>query len=251
MRRLVIAGNWKMYKNNKEAVETLTQLKDLTKEIKNVDIVIGAPFTCLSDAVKTVEGSNVKIAAENVYPKIEGAYTGEISPKMLKDIGVSYVILGHSERREYFKENDEFINQKVKAVLEIGMKPILCIGEKLEERDSGKTLEVLSKQIKGGLADLSKEAAEKVIIAYEPVWAIGTGKTATPEMAEETHRAIRNVLAEMFGKDIADKMIIQYGGSMKPENAKDLLSQEDIDGGLVGGASLKADSFFEIIKAGN
>ena len=251
MRRLVIAGNWKMYKNNKEAVETLTQLKDLTKEIKNVDIVIGAPFTCLSDAVKTVEGSNVKIAAENVYPKIEGAYTGEISPKMLKDIGVTYVILGHSERREYFKESDEFINQKVKAVLEIGMKPILCIGEKLEERESRKTFEVLSKQIKGGLADLSKESAEKVIIAYEPVWAIGTGKTATPEMAEETHRAIRNVLAEMFGKDIADKMIIQYGGSMKPENAKDLLSQENIDGGLVGGASLKADSFFKIIKAGN
>ena len=251
MRRLVIAGNWKMYKNNKEAVETLTKLKDLTKDVKNVDIVIGAPFTCLSDAVKTVEGGNIKIAAENVYPKIEGAYTGEISPKMLKDIGVSYVILGHSERREYFKENDEFINQKVKIVLEIGMKPILCIGEKLEERDSGKTLEVLSKQIKGGLADLSKEAAEKVIIAYEPVWAIGTGKTATPEMAEETHKAIRNVLAEIFGKDVADKMIIQYGGSMKPENAKDLLSQEDIDGGLVGGASLKADSFFEIIKAGN
>jgi len=170
---------------------------------------------------------------------------------MLKDIGVTYVILGHSERREYFKESDEFINQKVKAVLEIGMKPILCIGEKLEEREGGKTLEVLAKQIKGGLVDLSKEAAEKVIIAYEPVWAIGTGKTATPEMAEETHKAIRNVLVEMFGKDIADKMIIQYGGSMKPENAKDLLSQEDIDGGLVGGASLKADSFFEIIKAGN
>ena len=251
MRRLVIAGNWKMYKNNKEAIETLTQLKNLTKGVKNVDIVIGAPFTCLSDAVKTVEGSNIKIAAENVYPKIEGAYTGEISPKMLKDIGVTYVILGHSERREYFKESDEFINQKVKAVLEIGMKPILCIGEKLEEREGGKTLKVLSKQIKDGLVDLSKEDAEKVIIADEPVWAIGTGQTATPEMAEETHKAIRNVLTEMFGKDVADKMIIQYGGSMKPENAKDLLSQEDIDGGLVGGASLKADSFFEIIKAGN
>lgn len=251
MRRLVIAGNWKMYKNNKEAVETLTKLKDLTKDVKNVDIVIGAPFTCLSDAVKTVKGSNIKIAAENVYPKIEGAYTGEISPKMLKDIGITYVILGHSERRGYFKESDEFINQKVKAVLEIGMKPILCIGEKLEEREGGKTLQVLAKQIKGGLVDLSKEEAEKVIIAYEPVWAIGTGKTATPEMAEETHKAIRNVLTEMFGKDVADRMTIQYGGSMKPENAKDLLSQEDIDGGLVGGASLKADSFFEIIKAGN
>ena len=251
MRKLVIAGNWKMYKNNKEAIETLTQLKNLTKDVKNVDIVIGAPFTCLSDAVKTIEGSNIKIAAENVYPKIEGAYTGEISPKMLKDIGVTYVILGHSERREYFKENDEFINQKVKIVLEIGMKPILCIGEKLEERESGKTLEILSKQIKGGLADLSKKDAENVIIAYEPVWAIGTGKTATPEMAQETHKEVRNVLAEMFGTDVANKMIIQYGGSMKPENAKDLLSQEDIDGGLVGGASLKADSFFEIIKAGN
>ena len=175
MRRLVIAGNWKMYKNNSEAVATLTELKNLTKDVNNVDIVIGAPFTCLSDAVKTVEGSNVKIAAENVYPKIEGAYTGEISPKMLKDIGVEYVILGHSERREYFKESDEFINQKVKAVLEIGMKPILCIGEKLEEREGGKTLEVLATQIKGGLADLSKEEAVKVIVAYEPVWAIGTG----------------------------------------------------------------------------
>lgn len=250
MRRLVIAGNWKMYKNNKEAVETLTQLKDLTKDVSTVDIVIGAPFTCLSDAVKAVKGSNVKIAAENVYPKEEGAYTGEVSPKMLKDIGVEYVILGHSERREYFGETDEFINQKVKAVLEYGMTPIFCIGEKLEDRESGKTLDVNTRQIKGGLAGLSQEEAKKVIVAYEPVWAIGTGKTATPEMAQETHKEIRNVLAEMFGKDVAEEITIQYGGSMKPENAKDLLSQADIDGGLVGGASLKADSFFEIIKAG-
>lgn len=251
MRRLVVAGNWKMYKNNKEAVEILIELKSLTKDIKNIDIIIAAPFTCLSDAVKAVEGSNIKIAAENVYPKLEGAYTGEISPKMLKDIGVSYVILGHSERREYFGESDEFINEKAKAVLEIGMKPIFCIGEKLEERESGKTIEVLAEQLKKGLGSLSKEEAEKLIVAYEPVWAIGTGKTATPEMAQETHKEIRNILSEMFGKDIANKMIIQYGGSMKPENAGDLLTQEDIDGGLVGGASLKADSFFEIIKAGN
>lgn len=251
MRRLVIAGNWKMYKNNREAVETLIELKNLIKDIKNVDIVIGAPFTCLSDIVKITEESNIKIAAENVYPKLEGAYTGEISPKMLKDIGVTYVIIGHSERREYFKENDEFINNKVKAVLEIGMTPILCIGEKLEEREEGKTIDVLTTQIKGGLFDVSKEDAKKVIVAYEPVWAIGTGKTATPEMAQETHKKIRNVLAEMFGKDTANDIVIQYGGSMKPENAKELLNQEDIDGGLVGGASLKADSFFEIIKLGN
>lgn len=251
MRRLVIAGNWKMYKNNREAVETLIELKNLIKDIKNVDIVIGAPFTCLSDIVKVTEESNIKIAAENVYPKLEGAYTGEISPKMLKDIGVTYVIIGHSERREYFKENDEFINNKVKAVLEIGMTPILCIGEKLEEREEGKTIDVLTTQIKGGLFDVSKEDAKKVIVAYEPVWAIGTGKTATPEMAQETHKKIRNVLAEMFGKDTANDIVIQYGGSMKPENAKELLNQEDIDGGLVGGASLKADSFFEIIKLGN
>ena len=250
MRKTVIAGNWKMYKTNKEAVEVLTQLKDLTKDVSTVDIVIGAPFTCLSDAVKAVKGSNVKIAAENVYPKEEGAYTGEVSPKMLKDIGVEYVILGHSERREYFGETDEFINQKVKAVLEYGMTPIFCIGEKLEDRESGKTLDVNTRQIKGGLADLSQEEAKKVIVAYEPVWAIGTGKTATPEMAQETHKEIRNVLTEMFGKDVAEEITIQYGGSMKPENAKDLLSQADIDGGLVGGASLKADSFFEIIKAG-
>lgn len=249
MRRIVIAGNWKMYKTNQEAVEVLTELKKLTKDVNGIDIIIGAPFTALSDAVKAIEGSNIKIAAENVYPKIEGAFTGEISPVMLKAIGVSHVILGHSERREIFKESDEFINEKVKAVLENDLIPIFCIGEKLEERESGKTLEVNANQIKKGLKDLTKEDAKKVIVAYEPVWAIGTGKTATPEMAQETHREIRKVLAEMFGKDVADEITIQYGGSMKPENAKDLLSQIDIDGGLVGGASLKADSFFEIIKA--
>lgn len=249
MRKIVIAGNWKMYKTNAEAVEFLTKLKNLTAGIKDVEIVIGAPFTALSDAVKAVAGSNVKIAAENVYPKNEGAYTGEISPTMLKSIGVSHVIIGHSERREYFKESDEFINEKIKVVLENDMTPIFCIGEKLEERDEGKTLEVNSLQIKKGLKDLTKEQAKKVIVAYEPVWAIGTGKTATPEMAQETHKDIRNVLTSMFGKDIAEEITIQYGGSMKPENAKDLLAQSDIDGGLVGGASLKADSFFEIIKA--
>ena len=250
MRKKVIAGNWKMNKTNTEAVEMLAELKELVKGIENVGIIIGAPFTALSDAVKVVKGSNIAIAAENVYPKDSGAYTGEISPIMLKSIGVEYVILGHSERREYFKESDEFINEKVKAVLANGMLPILCIGEKLEERESGKTNEVTETQIRGGLKDLTAEEAGRVIIAYEPVWAIGTGKTATPEMAQETHKQIRGVLVSMFGNETAEKMVIQYGGSMKPDNAVELLAQKDIDGGLIGGASLKASSFAEIIVAG-
>lgn len=249
MRTNVIAGNWKMNKTNQEAVEMLTELKELVKGVEGVKIVIGAPFTALSDAVKAVAGTNIEIAAENVYPKSSGAYTGEISPEMLKAIGVKYVIIGHSERREYFKECNQFINEKVKAVLNAGMTPILCIGEKLEERESGKTAEVNETQVREGLKDITAEDARKVIIAYEPVWAIGTGKTATPEMAQETHKEIRDVLVSMFG-DVANEMIIQYGGSMKPENAKELLAQPDIDGGLIGGASLEASSFAKIVLAG-
>lgn len=250
MRKTIIAGNWKMNKTNKEAVEMLTELKEIVKGIDSVGIVIGAPFTALSDAVKTVAGSNIKIAAENVYPKESGAYTGEVSPVMLKEIGVEYVILGHSERREYFKESDEFINEKVKCVLAHGMTPILCIGEKLEDREAGRTNDVNKTQINGGLAGLTAEEAKKVVIAYEPVWAIGTGKTATPEIAEETHKAIREELAKMFGEEVANEITIQYGGSMKPENAQELLAQADIDGGLIGGASLKAQDFSKIVKAG-
>ena len=250
MRKTIIAGNWKMNKTNKEAVEMLTELKEIVKGIDSVGIVIGAPFTALSDAVKAVAGSNIKIAAENVYPKESGAYTGEVSPVMLKEIGVEYVILGHSERREYFKESDEFINEKVKCVLAHGMTPILCIGEKLEDREAGRTNDVNKTQINGGLAGLTAEEAKKVVIAYEPVWAIGTGKTATPEIAEETHKAIREELARMFGEEVANEITIQYGGSMKPENAQELLTQADIDGGLIGGASLKAQDFSKIVKAG-
>ncbi len=250
MRKTIIAGNWKMNKTNKEAVEMLTELKEIVKGIDSVGIVIGAPFTALSDAVKAVAGSNIKIAAENVYPKESGAYTGEVSPVMLKEIGVEYVILGHSERREYFKESDEFINEKVKCVLAHQMTPILCIGEKLEDREAGRTNDVNKTQINGGLAGLTAEEAKKVVIAYEPVWAIGTGKTATPEIAEETHKAIREELARMFGEEVANEITIQYGGSMKPENAQELLAQADIDGGLIGGASLKAQDFSKIVKAG-
>lgn len=250
MRKTIIAGNWKMNKTNVEAVAMLTELKAAVADVKNVEVVIGAPFTALSDAVKAVAGSSIKIAAENMYPKASGAYTGEVSPEMLKAIGVEYVILGHSERREYFHETDAFINEKVKCALSYGLTPILCIGEKLEDREAGRTDLVNETQIKGGMAGLTKKEAVKVVVAYEPVWAIGTGKTATPEIAEETHKAIRKVLAEMFGAEAAEEITIQYGGSMKAENAKELLAQADIDGGLVGGASLEAESFAKIVKAG-
>lgn len=250
MRKTIIAGNWKMNKTSKETRETLEELKRLTKGIEGVEIVIGTPFTSLETAVNTVEGSNIKIAAQNLYPKESGAYTGEVSPLMLKSIGVEYVILGHSERREYFKESDEFINEKIKSALENGLKPILCIGESLEERESGKTDEVNARQLENGLAGISPEKAKDIVIAYEPIWAIGTGKTATPEMAETTHKEIRKVLSKLFGENVAQEMTIQYGGSMNAKNAKELLAMENIDGGLVGGASLEASTFIEVIKAG-
>lgn len=251
MRKKIVAGNWKMNKTNCEGVATINELKSLIAEYKEVEVIIGAPAIMLSDLVKAAEGSNIKIAAQNMYNKDSGAFTGEISPVMLKAIGVNHVILGHSERREYFGETDAFINEKVKAALAHGITPILCIGEKLEERESGKTLEVNSRQVKGGMASLTEDEAKKVIIAYEPVWAIGTGKTATPEMAQETHKAIREVVREMFGSEVADGTIIQYGGSMNAANAAELMAQPDIDGGLVGGASLDAKTFAVVVKAGN
>ncbi|MGL4999832.1 MAG: triose-phosphate isomerase [Cetobacterium sp.] len=250
MRKTIIAGNWKMNKTVAETKATLTELKELTKGIEGVEVVIGAPFTALESAVKAVEGSIVEIAAQNMHTNDSGAYTGEISPLMLKEIGVKYVILGHSERREYFNESNSFINAKVKVALAHNLIPILCIGEKLEERESGKTAEVNGKQIKEGMAGLTAEEAVKVVVAYEPVWAIGTGKTATPEMAEETHKEIRDVLVSMFGAEAAAEITIQYGGSMNAKNAAELLAMENIDGGLVGGASLDAPVFIEVIKAG-
>ncbi|MGL5124388.1 MAG: triose-phosphate isomerase [Fusobacteriaceae bacterium] len=251
MRRKVVAGNWKMNKTNKEGVETIKELVSLTKEYTNVDVVIGAPTIMLSDLAAVAAGTNVKIAAQNIYPKDSGAFTGETSPAMLKAIGVEYVILGHSERREYFAESDEFINAKVKAALAHGITPILCVGEKLEEREAGRTSEVNSTQIKGGMAGLTTEEAKKVIIAYEPVWAIGTGKTATPQMAEATHKEIREVVEAMFGAEVAAGTVIQYGGSMNAANAAELMSEPNIDGGLVGGASLDAKVFAVVVAAGN
>ncbi|MDO5088532.1 MAG: triose-phosphate isomerase [Leptotrichiaceae bacterium] len=251
MRKVIVAGNWKMNKTVKEAVKFLSELKSLTADVKNAGIVIGAPFTALETAVKETTGSNIKIAAQNMNANDSGAYTGEVSPLMLKDLGVEYVILGHSERREYYGETDKIVNEKVKAALKHGLKPILCVGEKLEERENGTTEKIVKEQTEGGLAGVSKEDMSNVVIAYEPVWAIGTGKTATPEQAQEVHAFIRNLLTDMYGAEVAENVTVQYGGSMKADNASELISQKDIDGGLVGGASLEASSFAEIVKAGN
>ncbi|RRD40070.1 triose-phosphate isomerase [Leptotrichia sp. OH3620_COT-345] len=251
MRKVIVAGNWKMNKTVKEAAKFLSELKALTTDVKNAEIVIGTPFTALETAVRETEGSNIKIAAQNMNANDSGAYTGEISPLMLRDLGVEYVILGHSERREYYGETDEIVNEKVKAALKHNLKPILCIGEKLEERENGITEKIVKEQTEKGLAGVSEEDMSSVVIAYEPVWAIGTGKTATPEQAQEVHAFIRKLLTDMYGSEVAEKVTVQYGGSMKADNALELISQKDIDGGLVGGASLEASSFAEIVKAGN
>jgi len=250
MRKTIIAGNWKMNKTHTEAVETLKELANLTKDTKTVEIVIGAPFTALSDAARALKGSRVRLAAQNMNANDSGAFTGEISPLMLKSLCVEYVILGHSERREYYGETDAIINEKVKTALKHGLKPILCIGEKLEDREAGRTNEVNNTQLRGGLEGITAEEMKNVVVAYEPVWAIGTGKTATPEMAEETHAAIRAELTALYNAEVAEGVTIQYGGSMKPGNAKELLACKNIDGGLVGGASLNATDFSQIVEAG-
>jgi len=250
MRKKIVAGNWKMNKTNAEAVKTLIELKEAVSGIDGVKVVIGAPFVTLAEAVKAVEGSNVSIAAQNMNPNDSGAFTGEISPLMLKAIGVEYVILGHSERREYYGETNEFINTKVKAALKHDLVPILCVGETLEDREGNRTESVVEDHIRGGMEGLNAEEAKKVVIAYEPVWAIGTGKTASPEQAQEVHAFIRNLLTNMYNAETAEEITVQYGGSMKPDNAKELMSKKDIDGGLVGGASLEAKMFAEVVKGG-
>lgn len=250
MRKPIIGANWKMNRGTPaEAEEMLNKFIPLVKDIKSVDIVICAPFTALSTAIKTLKGTYIKVGAQNMYFEEKGAYTGEISPIFLKEIGCEYVILGHSERRNIFKESDELINKKLKKALEMGLSPIVAIGELLEEREAGKTKDVILSQMNESFKDLSKEDILKTVIAYEPIWAIGTGKTATPEQAEEIHKYIRTLLEETFDKETAESVRIQYGGSMKPANAEDLLKQANIDGGLVGGASLHADTLSEIIIA--
>lgn len=250
MRKPIIGGNWKMNRGTpKETKEMLKALIPLVKGVKNIDIVIFAPFTVLNTAYEILKSSNIKLGAQNMYFEEKGAYTGEISPIFLKEIGVEYVILGHSERRDIFNESDVLINKKLKKALSLGLKTIVCIGEHLKEREVGNTKKIIEYQFYETFKNITKEEFLEIVIAYEPIWAIGTGKTATPEQAEEIHCFIRELLTKKFDKDTANSIRIQYGGSIKPNNAKDLFKEKNIDGGLVGGASLDSNSLFQIIKA--
>ena len=250
MRISIIAGNWKMYKTDREAYELASFLKKSLKDVKSVKVVLCPPFTALSSVKRGIEGSDMFLGAQNMHWESEGAYTGEISASMLLSLGCQFVILGHSERRAYFEEKNQIVNLKLKAALENGLTPIVCVGERLEEREAGKTEEVVEDHITGAFEGVESEQAGKVVIAYEPVWAIGTGKTATPKQANDVHRFIREKLSALYSGEVAKNISILYGGSVKPENAKDLLSQADIDGALVGGASLKAESFEKIVRSG-
>jgi len=249
MRKKIVAGNWKMNKTASEAVALIEEIRKETEGVSAVEIVVCPPFTNLKDAAAACAGTHVMLGAQNVHWEASGAFTGEISGAMLKDLGVQYVSIGHSERRQYFGETDETVNRRVRAALAVGLIPIVCVGETLAERDAGQMESVVVRQTKEGLADLGEDLG-RVVIAYEPVWAIGTGRTASPAQAQEVHALIRRTLAEIAGGDVANTIRIQYGGSMKPENARELMSQPDIDGGLIGGAALKADSFAAIIRAG-
>ncbi len=247
MRRKVIAGNWKMNMLPGEAIEFITELTPLVKDSKN-EVILCVPYTDLFYALLTAQGTNIKIGAQNMHFEEKGAYTGEVSGKMLKSINVEYVIIGHSERRQYFNETDETVNKKIKAAFANGLKPIVCVGETLEQREAGKTADVITKQTELALEGLTNEQVKNTIIAYEPIWAIGTGKTATSEDANNSVKEIRNKIADIYGKDVAEEVIIQYGGSVKSTNAKELFEMSDIDGGLVGGASLKAEEFSKIVN---
>lgn len=248
MRKPIIAGNWKMYKDINEAIELANAIKRGVFEAENVEIVICPPFTDLGEVGEMMTGSNVGVGAQNCHWEKEGAFTGEISVGMIKSVNCSYVIIGHSERRKYFGETDKNVNRKVSAVIEGGLVPIMCVGETLEEREAGKTMEVVKQQVLGGLEGFSESSMKDLVIAYEPVWAIGTGKTATPTQAEEVHAMIRSLLSERFSQALADSTRILYGGSVNPGNIKELMSEKDIDGGLIGGASLKSESFIEMVN---
>jgi len=251
MRKPFVAGNWKMNTNSQSAIELVQGLIDAIADVpsEKVDIAICPPFVYLQSTANALSSSNISLGAQNVYFESNGAFTGEISCEMLKDVCCNYVIIGHSERRHVLGETDELINKKLKVAIQSGLLPIFCVGELLEEREAGKTQAVVEKQIREGLAGLTEDKMHAVTIAYEPVWAIGTGKTATPEQAQEVHAYIRQIIAEMFGDDLAQEIRIQYGGSVKPDNAAELLAKKDIDGALVGGASLKVADFAAIIKA--
>ena len=246
-RKLIIAGNWKMNKTVAEAITLVESLKREVGRITEIDVVVCPPFTALSDVSKAILDSNIRLGAQNMSEHSPGAYTGEIASEMLKEFSVKYVILGHSERRQYQKESDGLVALKAKAALAASLKPIVCVGETLEEREAGRTQAVVETQVRGSLAGLTTDDMEETVLAYEPVWAIGTGKTATSAQAQEVHACIRSVLTDLFGVATAKQTRIQYGGSVKAANARELMSQKDVDGALVGGASLDARSFAEII----
>lgn len=248
LRQAVIAGNWKMNKTRPEAKALITDLVPLVKDA-GCGVVICVPFTNLETALDATKGTNIKVGAENCHWAKSGAFTGEISADMLSEMGVEYVVIGHSERRQYFGETDATVNQRIRAALDSGLNVILCVGELLEQRESGITEEIVGMQTKAALVGVSKEELKKITIAYEPVWAIGTGKTATAQQANEVCHYIRSVVAGLYDQNDADAMTIQYGGSMNPKNADELLAQPDVDGGLIGGASLKAPDFAAIITA--
>ena len=247
MRKKVIAGNWKMNMLPDAAIRFIDELTPLVKDTQN-EVVLCVPYTDLFYALLSAQNTNIKIGAQNMHWEESGAYTGEVSGQMLKAIGVEYVIIGHSERRQYFAETDETVNKKLKAAFEYGLKPIVCVGETLEQREEGKAKEIVTMQIEKDLEGLTEEQVSNTIIAYEPIWAIGTGKTATSEDANEMTKTIREKISNIYGQNIANGVIIQYGGSVKSSNAKELFSMSDIDGGLVGGASLKSDEFAKIVN---
>jgi len=247
MRKKVIAGNWKMNKLPNEAMEFISELAPLVKDAES-EVVICVPYTDLFYSLMHAQDTSIKIGAQNMNAEEKGAYTGEVTGEMLKAIGVEYVIIGHSERRQYFAETDETVNKKLKKALTVGLKPIVCVGETLDQREQGITMQIITSQTEKALEGLTSNEVEKVIIAYEPIWAIGTGKTATKEDANDAVKQIRNKIANIYGNETAEKVIIQYGGSVKASNAKELFEMSDIDGGLVGGASLKAEEFSNIVN---
>jgi len=252
MRQKIIAGNWKMHKTNPEALRLVKQLLNRLdkKPARKSKVVIFPPYTALAPVGEVLKGTSVLLGAQNLFWEEEGAYTGEISARMIKSTGAKWVIVGHSERRQYFQEDENTVNRKIRIALKNKLKVILCVGEKLEEREENLTKDIVINQVEWGLKGFTPDELKQIVIAYEPVWAIGTGKTATPEQAQEVHEFIRDILDTLFNEEVGKRMPILYGGSVKPENAKGLLSQPDIDGALVGGACLKADSFHKIIMAG-
>ena len=250
-RKTIIAGNWKMNKTATDTKKFAEELKAIMPRAKWCETVVCVPFVNIPAALKAFKDMRVSVGAENLYYEPSGAYTGEVSAEMLKDLGVKYVIIGHSERRQYFGDTDIIVNKKVHAALEAGLHPIICVGESLEQREMDVTMELIALQVKSALAGVSADKVRKCVIAYEPIWAIGTGKTATAEQAGEVCTAIRAVIRGLYGARVARSITIQYGGSMNPKNAHELLAQGDVDGGLIGGAALKADQFVEIINAAN